>query len=400
MRALHGSDWKDRETGITGASRAVVAAAATPKAEDAFSVACEILAVTLKEKVAPLYHASLDMLQVVLATFGGSADPDAPKAVLPADTMRTGAASLVPQLLHRCGNNNSRIHEASLQALLGMATCPTLGIAFLSPHVLTPLPARGSKAAQITARLGLVSELLELQGNSKGAKSGGQILDEGQVMGMCKQGLEMADEKARTAAVKALVGVHTNRRFGGQPGLDADTCVGIIKPALAQLLARRFAEADGGELNTNLSVNGMGALRGPGKQLPPISNGNGAPRPSPLGGASSLVGAPPLAARASPARQRLAATPPTPGSRVGTPGSRITTPSSPNRVGTPGSRVQTPNSPIRTVPAMASGLGMPRMAPSALQPASPAENTPHVLDDQEEQLLNYIAGRNSDLVVV
>ena len=64
---------------------------------------------TSRDKVAPLYHASLELLHEVLGTFS---------SLLPKETLESGIDMLMPQLVHRCGNLNSRIHEASLQVSL------------------------------------------------------------------------------------------------------------------------------------------------------------------------------------------------------------------------------------------------------------------------------------------
>jgi hypothetical protein len=60
-----------------------------------------------REKVAPLYHASLDMLQQLLTSYAGRGRATGGKgapAVVPGDKLREGAGMLAPQLVHRCGN--------------------------------------------------------------------------------------------------------------------------------------------------------------------------------------------------------------------------------------------------------------------------------------------------------
>ena len=56
--------------------------------------------------MAPLYHASLSLLREMLGTF-------CPQ--LPKESLRAGMDLVMPMLIHRCGNLNTRIHEASLE---------------------------------------------------------------------------------------------------------------------------------------------------------------------------------------------------------------------------------------------------------------------------------------------
>jgi hypothetical protein len=60
-----------------------------------------------REKVAPLYHASLDMLQQLLTSYAGRGRATGGKGVPPivaGAKLRDGAGMLAPQLVHRCGN--------------------------------------------------------------------------------------------------------------------------------------------------------------------------------------------------------------------------------------------------------------------------------------------------------
>lgn len=76
---------------------------------------------------------------------------------------------------------------------------------------------------------------------------------------LCREGLDSSEGAARMHGMRTLAELHrfkrvrSIRRDGASPpgagpmelgaGLDADSCVGTIKPALASLLAKRFAEA-------------------------------------------------------------------------------------------------------------------------------------------------------------
>ena len=85
------------------------------------------------------------------------------------------------------------------QALLGIANQPKLGTAYVGPYALAPLPAQkkaASATAQLFGRLDLVHGLLSTYGMN-GACEGMAVPE---VMGLAKQGLEMADDKVRSSA--------------------------------------------------------------------------------------------------------------------------------------------------------------------------------------------------------
>ncbi len=59
--------------------------------------------------MAPLFHASLELLATMVATYSQQ---------LPYSVLTQGLEPLMPTLLHRVGNNNARIQVRSLRAML------------------------------------------------------------------------------------------------------------------------------------------------------------------------------------------------------------------------------------------------------------------------------------------
>lgn len=105
--------------------------------------------------------------------------------------LHSGTDHVVPIIVHRCGNNNARIHEASLQALLSMAARPNYGCSYLGPFALAPLPKKSqgaSQMAQMNGRLSIVCELLTTYRSTSG-------LGIESLMSMCKDALDMPEEK-------------------------------------------------------------------------------------------------------------------------------------------------------------------------------------------------------------
>ena len=105
IRNYHSPDWKDREQSLVSLGRSLSNVKFLTGVDpiQAYKATCEMLAKTLKDKVAPIFHASLELISQLLTAVG---------SVLNEKVLRD---ALMPILVHRCGNLNSRIHEASLQ---------------------------------------------------------------------------------------------------------------------------------------------------------------------------------------------------------------------------------------------------------------------------------------------
>ena len=178
------SDWKDRELSLSSVGRSIGNAKwmQGKEAPAVFTTVTEMLARTLKDKVAPIFHASLELVSTLLTAMS----PLLSQAVL-----RTGMDSLMPTLVHRCGNLNSRIHEASLQTLLGVASFPSFGCGYVGPFAMTELAKKNrdaSQVAQMYGRLDLLHSLLVTYRST-------DELSIDDLMRFSKMGLDMPDEK-------------------------------------------------------------------------------------------------------------------------------------------------------------------------------------------------------------
>eukprot|EP00198_Chlamydomonas_reinhardtii_P000992 XP_001690327.1 predicted protein [Chlamydomonas reinhardtii] len=250
VRNLHSPDWKTREHALQAVTRNLGNARwnAERAPEDIWNTVSSLLDKALKDKVAPLFYSALELLSTLVASY-------APQ--LPYSVLTQGLEPIMPTLLHRVGNNNSRIQETSIQALLTLANQPTLGLAFLGPHALSPIPKKsqqGSAAAsQMCGRLELITCMLNVQqqlgfGTAGRVGPGGgapkHTMADEEVVKFARPALDMPDDKVRTAAVRVVAEVYRNRKANGQP-FEVEKMLGAgVKPALLQVLHRRFAEVD------------------------------------------------------------------------------------------------------------------------------------------------------------
>ncbi|KXZ47576.1 hypothetical protein GPECTOR_34g735 [Gonium pectorale] len=248
VRNLHSPDWKTREHALQAVMRSLGNARwnAERSPEDVWNTVTQLLDKALKDKVAPLYYASLELLSTLVATYS----PNLPYGVL-----TQGLEPLMPTLLHRVGNNNARIQETSIQALLTLANQPALGLAFLAPHALSAIPKKSQSGAaaaiQMSGRLELITCMLNVQVQQQmgfgtagrtpaaaaAAGKGGDALMAEDVVRFTRPALDMPDDKVRTAAVRLVAEVYRTRKAAGQP-FEVEKMVGAgLKPALMQRLA-------------------------------------------------------------------------------------------------------------------------------------------------------------------
>eukprot|EP00798_Chlamydomonas_sp_ICE-L_P004083 gene4083-14183_t len=320
VRNLFSADWKDREQGLQSVARflagpecgkhdaAEVYVAAAQIAERFMKLGLQSVSITLvgpecgkhytaefsaaaaqiaerfvKDKVAPLYHASLELLRAMLATFCKK---------VPQEKLHAGMEPIMPMLLNRCGNLNTRMRDHlkpnGYWALLAIAGASNFGTGYVGPYALAPMPPRAkaaSASAQMYGRLDLVYGLLSnycLAGSSTAG------LGMKEVMAFAKQGLEIPDEKVRSCAIKVVVEMYRIEHAAGRD-LEPERYLGPLKPALLQILHRQFDEArtemSGGAMATGISI------KAPKGSLPPLGGGGGGRGGlPPLGGNTKLRG--------------------------------------------------------------------------------------------------------------
>lgn len=266
IRSFLSSDWKDREQsliaiGLSLRSPEPVSAKKTDVGP-MYAAACEMLARTLLDKVAPIFHASLELVSQLLS---------ACSQALPQHALRTGMQPLMPILVHRCGNLNSRIHEASLQTLLSVASFSSFGCGFVGSFAMAEPSKRGrdaSQAAQMYGRLDLMHGLLE-------AHRDDSDLAVEEVLKLSRRGLDMPDDKVRQAAIKVIVEVLKVQKAAGYGPVQLETYFGALKPALIQMLLKKCEDAGVGDGFAGSQAAGLASGGPASRKLPAISDGMG-----------------------------------------------------------------------------------------------------------------------------
>ncbi|MEW5315540.1 MAG: hypothetical protein WDW38_006961 [Sanguina aurantia] len=233
VRYLFSGDWKEREQSLAAVIRQLGDRKFQNTTEPslAFATVMQLLAGALREKIVPVYLMALELFNTVMAVYSSR---------LRADVLHFAAEALVKQLVHRCGNNNARISECSLQALLVLAAQPNFGVVYLGPFAIAPIlkkAADGTSAnAQMVGRLDLVHALLATFNSTRGLSLQDVLL-------FTRTALDLPDDKVRNTAIKVVAELYRLKRMAGDV-LDPQKALGQLKPSLLQVLNRKFAEVD------------------------------------------------------------------------------------------------------------------------------------------------------------
>lgn len=275
VRNLHSPDWKTREFGLQAINRSLSNSKwlSERQAINVWRVVTELLDGCLQDKVAPIYHASLELFNSLVGTYS---------LQLKREVLAEGMDPLIPTLLHRSGNNNARIQECTIQALLTLASTQSLGLSYLAPHALSAIPTKksssstGSSAAtQMAGRLELLTSMLSVEaqqtigqtfGGRMPASRSGSIstaaaaarlhsssMPTDTVLHFARPALEMPDDKVRQAAVRLIAELYRRHKLAtgsdaissANAAFEVDKGLGPgLKPAMMAVLHRRFEEVD------------------------------------------------------------------------------------------------------------------------------------------------------------
>ncbi|KAG1680361.1 hypothetical protein FOA52_015452 [Chlamydomonas sp. UWO 241] len=304
VRYLLSSDWKEREAAIGGVARSLSGGElpAGASARELYAAACGVLAHCLKDKVAPVFQASLGTVDALLAAFACDGAPHA--KALPASELPGPMTPVVTAVLHRVGNANARVHDVCVAALVAVSRASRLGPAFVGPLAhAEPVVRPGresSSTSQLYGRLELLCALVAAHGEGERAPG----LARAPLLARARDGLDCPEDKVRSSAVRLLVEVRAAALLRGGSDADILPALGVLKPALTALLAQRFEEAVGGGL----------ALSGSALASSPAS-------PSRLGMPPRMPGTPgtPTRSRMAPVASLLPSTKPWHVQRPGTP---------------------------------------------------------------------------------
>jgi len=226
----------------------VVAIGQAPNYQELWQATINILQTTVRDKVAPVYFTSLEVLRVAVSTCAAHLAPSC---------TQNGLDLIVPALLHRSCNLNPRISQGSVATICFLAGEPSVGSEYMVPYVLEPVRSSAkNKNSSITGRLELLMQLMHAVGLADASP-----LSTSRVLAFVLPALETPDDKVRHAAVSVVLEVYLrNGNTIHEKHLVA------LKPALRKMLQRKMAEAEietAGSTGTgSVGVSALPALEG------------------------------------------------------------------------------------------------------------------------------------------
>lgn len=275
IKKLSSEKWNDREEAlqsIDGRLRqeAKVAAEMSDRLP-LFNACCCIVRAAMNDKVAPVYFEACKLLEYMISEYGKD---------LPADEVRAGIAPLMTSMLGRTGESNQRVLESTCTLFLSLARLQNVGLEFVAGYITKPVKTM-RKLRLVWGRLDLLRRAIVAFGLKRSAAFSAET-----VMPVVVPALEVADEKVRKMAVRVVTDVY---KIAGKDATEKH--IQNCKPALQNLLQRRFDKADGKEAApTKRPAGSLAPIKG--SSLPPLSlhmNGvaiKGGPTPK-LAGLSS-----------------------------------------------------------------------------------------------------------------
>ena len=216
-----------------------------------FNACCCIVRSAMNDKVAPVYFESCKLLEYLISDYGKD---------LPADEVQAGIAPLMTSMLARTGESNQRVLECTCALFLSLARMENVGLDFVAGHITQPVKTL-RKLRLVWGRLDLVRRTIVAFGLKRTAAFSAET-----VLPLVIPALDVADEKVRKMAVRVVTDVYkTAGKDAVAPHIQG------CKPALQNLLQRRFDKADGKETTPSKRVGNLAPLGKSGSSLPPLS---------------------------------------------------------------------------------------------------------------------------------
>ena len=187
--------------------------------EDVFNLVVELVSRCTDDKVAPLFFSGVGLFGELL---------DAHSSAVDAIQVRDSLCTLVPKLIAKLGNSNTRIQREACNSVLQLARSASLGgLAIVGPVLL-------DESLAIRPRLTVLRILVPETRLAKGT-----ALTLTAVMGVATPALRIPDPKTRKAAVGLVVACY---KIGGR---RVQRHLVNIKPAMVKILHREFEAATG-----------------------------------------------------------------------------------------------------------------------------------------------------------
>ncbi|KAK9862466.1 hypothetical protein WJX84_003280 [Apatococcus fuscideae] len=197
-RSFYSRIWQLREAALLRMQRLLEEPDSIPadRKKEAFRTLAQALLRSVRDKVANVFHTTLEVVQSLLEGLAGSVGQR---------EVATLTAELIPILIDTTGSTNARMAAAASENLLHLAGIRDVGLAAMAPLFVRPV--RNQNAWRpVLGRLQLISQLLPQLGIARGGN--GEGFELAGLMRFVGQAFGSPNADVRSLAIKVAAQVH------------------------------------------------------------------------------------------------------------------------------------------------------------------------------------------------
>ena len=232
LRCLLSKQWTLREAAVAKAKLMAPGLAEGGGDRDLVPALCRVLQAGAEDKIAQVFLTSLQLLELCCGLFGAAVR-------FPPRDLQHKLDGVASTLVHKLGDNQARVREAALDALLALAACPPAGCEFVVRHAVRKLPPRqtGKVWRPLASRLQLLRDLVDEYGVGHGTGLGSLSV----TMGFAKENEATSHtfQEVRDAARELAVALY--RRLGPHGG-DWEPYLAVLRVKQREEYERAFEE--------------------------------------------------------------------------------------------------------------------------------------------------------------
>ncbi|KAL3152527.1 hypothetical protein ABBQ32_001559 [Trebouxia sp. C0010 RCD-2024] len=192
VRALYSKTWQLREAALISIEKVLKGGGVEGHKGDLLKALSRALSKTVQDKVANVFHNTLQVLRALIESYASEVG---------AREVTSLVSELLPVLIDKAGDNNTRIRESGSETILWLAHRPDVSMAGMLPAFTRPVKNQNAWRP-VYGRLQLITSLVPLFGVSKGGEGGFQL---DPLMKFVASAFTSANAEVRSQAVKVTL---------------------------------------------------------------------------------------------------------------------------------------------------------------------------------------------------
>eukprot|EP00002_Diphylleia_rotans_P008617 TRINITY_DN1859_c0_g1_i2.p1 TRINITY_DN1859_c0_g1~~TRINITY_DN1859_c0_g1_i2.p1 ORF type:complete len:578 (+),score=84.21 TRINITY_DN1859_c0_g1_i2:1349-3082(+) len=209
--------WSTRESAYNSMEAALLAAKGDPR--DAFHASCVLLLRGFQDSVPQIFLASLKALDPLLDKY------EQVSSFL--HVIQSGFESLIPMLVSKAGDSNTRIRDSSIEALFQLSKKRSIGHHLVAKHILQPLESMNAWRA-VVGRITILDKMVDEFGFKDSSTKGSFQVEN--VMGFVISTFQSPNARVRKAAFDITLHIYE------VAGRSIESYLKNLKPAIMKEL--------------------------------------------------------------------------------------------------------------------------------------------------------------------